>query len=49
MTLASGTNLGRYEIRSKIGEGGMGEVLSPWHSRKAKIAANIIPSTKSVK
>ena len=26
MTLASGTKLSRYEIRSKIGEGGMGEV-----------------------
>src|SRR5256885_16362585 len=26
MTLASGPRLGRYEIRSKIGEGGMGEV-----------------------
>src|SRR5881396_2193045 len=25
-TLATGTKLGRYEIRSKIGEGGMGEV-----------------------
>jgi len=24
--LSSGTKLGRYEIRSKIGEGGMGEV-----------------------
>ncbi|MCA1602434.1 MAG: serine/threonine protein kinase, partial [Acidobacteria bacterium] len=26
MTLVAGTKLGRYEIRSKIGEGGMGEV-----------------------
>ncbi len=26
MSLAGGTNLGRYEIRSKIGEGGMGEM-----------------------
>ena len=26
MSLTSGTKLGRYEIRSKIGEGGMGEV-----------------------
>jgi len=24
--IAAGTKLGRYEIRSKIGEGGMGEV-----------------------
>jgi len=26
MTLGAGTKLGRYEIRSKIGEGRMGEV-----------------------
>jgi len=27
MTIAPGTRLGRYGIRSKIGAGGMGEVL----------------------
>ena len=26
MTIATGTKLGRYEVRSKLGEGGMGEV-----------------------
>jgi hypothetical protein len=26
MTLEAGTKLGRYKIRSKIGEGGMGDV-----------------------
>jgi serine/threonine protein kinase len=26
MTIAAGTKLGRYEIRSKVGEGGRGEV-----------------------
>lgn len=26
MTISAGTKLGRYEIRSKLGEAGMGEV-----------------------
>jgi serine/threonine protein kinase len=26
MAIAAGTKLGRYEIRSKLGDGGMGEV-----------------------
>jgi hypothetical protein len=29
MTLISGTKLGRYEIRSQVGAGGMGEVRRP--------------------
>ncbi|HUS13329.1 MAG TPA: protein kinase [Pyrinomonadaceae bacterium] len=44
MTLASGTQLGRYEIRSKIGEGGMGEV---YRARDGKlnrdVAIKILP------
>ena len=28
MTISSGTKLGRYEIRSKIGAGGMGRCLA---------------------
>ena len=31
MTLGAGTKLGRYEIRSQIGEGGMGEVYSAYN------------------
>jgi hypothetical protein len=31
MTIAPGTKLGRYEIRLKIGEGGMGEVICVGH------------------
>jgi serine/threonine-protein kinase len=43
MTLAGGTHLGRYEIRSKIGEGGMGEVYLAQDSKlDRKVALKIL-------
>ena len=45
MTLAAGTKLGRYEIRSKIGEGGMGEVYLALDTKlDRKVALKILPS-----
>jgi serine/threonine protein kinase len=38
MTINAGTRLGRYEIRSKIGEGGMGEA---YLARDAKLDRNV--------
>src|SRR6266404_493956 len=44
MTLAAGTQLGRYEIRSKIGAGGMGEVYLAEDTRlHRKVAIKILP------
>jgi eukaryotic-like serine/threonine-protein kinase len=46
MNLASGTRLGRYEIRSKIGEGGMGEVYLAQDTKlDRKVAIKILPAT----
>jgi serine/threonine protein kinase len=43
MTLASGTKLGRYEIRSKLGAGGMGEVYLGEDTRlHRKVALKIL-------
>ena len=44
MTLAIGTKLGRYEIRSKIGAGGMGEVYLAQDTKlKRKVAIKFLP------
>ncbi len=45
MTIATGTNLGRYEIRSKIGAGGMGEVYLAEDTRlHRKVALKVLPA-----
>src|ERR1700682_1582085 len=42
--LSSGKKLGRYEIRSKLGEGGMGEVYLAQDTKLArKVALKILP------
>src|SRR5436853_5676833 len=45
MAIAPGTQLGRYEIRSKIGAGGMGEVYLAEDSQlHRKVALKILPA-----
>src|SRR2546427_4534266 len=45
MSISAGTKLGRYEIRSKIGEGGMGEVyLAQDQELDRKVALKILPA-----
>jgi len=45
LTVAAGTKLGRYEIRSKIGAGGMGEVYLAQDTKlDRKVALKILPA-----
>src|SRR4030081_3955753 len=45
MTIASGTQLGHYEIRSQMGAGGMGEVYLAQDTKlDRKVALKILPA-----
>jgi serine/threonine protein kinase/Tol biopolymer transport system component len=48
MSLPTGTKLGRYEIRSKIGEGGMGEVYRAYdEAMHREVAIKVLPASLS--
>lgn len=48
MSLAPGTKLGRYEIRSKIGAGGMGEVYRARDEKLNRdVAIKVLPAALS--
>ena len=50
MQLISGTRLGRYEIRSKIGVGGMGEVyLAQDTELERTVALKVLPADVAAK
>ena len=46
MTIGTGARLGRYEIRSKIGEGGMGDVYLAQDTKlDRKVAMKVLPAS----
>ena len=50
MTLAAGTRLGRYEVRSQLGAGGMGEVYLALDTQLDRtVAIKILPAEVAVK